>query len=91
MISMFYQTVRKCVRDFNVVPGIFVRAVDPTGVAGREGSLRVGDQLLEASGRSLTGLTHKQSASVIRVSVRLYYRESLAFLKAFVFVWSHFA
>ena len=45
-----------------------MKAVDPTGVAGREGSLRVGDQLLEANGRSLTGLTHKQSAAVIRVS-----------------------
>ena len=45
-----------------------MKAVDPSGVAGREGSLRVGDQLLEANGRSLTGLTHKQSASVIRVS-----------------------
>ena len=46
-----------------------MRAVDPTGVAGRDGSLMAEDQLLEANGRSLTGLTHKQSASVIRVSV----------------------
>ena len=48
--------------------GIFVKAIDPTGVAGRDGSLRVEDRLMEANGRSLTGLTHKQSASVIRVS-----------------------
>lgn len=53
---------------FPISLGIFVKGIDPTGVAGRESSLRVEDQLLEANGRSLAGLTHKQSASVIRVS-----------------------
>ena len=52
-----------------ICTGIFVRAIDPTGLAGQEGSLREGDQLMEANGTSLTGLTHKQSANIIRVCV----------------------
>ena len=46
-----------------------MRAIDPTGLAGRTGLLRVGDRLLEANGETLTGLSHKQSASLIRVCV----------------------
>lgn len=49
--------------------GIFIRAIDPTGVAGREGSLLVDDQLLEANSCRLSGLSHKQSARLIRVSL----------------------
>ena len=47
--------------------GVYVNAINPTGLAGQEGSLKEGDKLVAANGKPLIGLTHKQSAGIIRV------------------------
>ena len=48
--------------------GIFVRKISPEGVAGHDGRLKVGDELLEVNGTSLKDCTHKEAANIIRVS-----------------------
>lgn len=48
--------------------GIYVRCIQPMGIAAEDGRLKEGDELLEVNGKSLAGCTHKKAASIIRVS-----------------------
>ena len=48
--------------------GIYVRIIQPGGIAAKDGRLREGDELLEVNGKSLAGCTHKKAASIIKVS-----------------------
>lgn len=47
--------------------GIFVRNIDPEGLAAQDGRLRRGDEILDVNGKSLKDCTHKKAAGVIRV------------------------
>lgn len=40
--------------------------VSPTGAAGRDGRLRVGQRLLEVNQQSLLGLTHGEAVQLLR-------------------------
>ena len=62
-----------------------MRAIDPSGVAGQEGSLRPGDQLLYANEHSLEGLTHRIASRIIRVSVRV--RICVSFICMTILIW----
>ncbi|XP_040482021.1 protein scribble homolog isoform X4 [Ursus maritimus] len=46
--------------------GIFISKVSPTGAAGRDGRLRVGQRLLEVNQQSLLGLTHGEAVQLLR-------------------------
>ncbi|XP_049621510.1 protein scribble homolog isoform X2 [Suncus etruscus] len=46
--------------------GIFISKVSPTGAAGRDGRLRVGQRLLEVNQQSLLGLTHAEAVQLLR-------------------------
>lgn len=48
--------------------GILVRKINPEGVAGLDGRLKVGDEILEVNGTSLADQTHQEAADIIRVS-----------------------
>ena len=47
--------------------GIYVRTLQPTGIAAQDGRLKEGDELLEVNGKPLAGCTHKKAASIIKV------------------------
>ena len=49
--------------------GIYVRSIQPGGIAAKDGRLREGDELLEVNGKSLAGCTHKKAANIIKVSM----------------------
>ncbi|XP_071972670.1 tyrosine-protein phosphatase non-receptor type 13 isoform X3 [Engystomops pustulosus] len=46
--------------------GIFVKSINPGGVADIEGSLQVGDRLLKVNGDSMQGATHGKAVSCVR-------------------------
>ncbi|KAM4807873.1 tyrosine-protein phosphatase non-receptor type 13 [Rhinophrynus dorsalis] len=46
--------------------GIFVKSISPGGVADIEGSLQVGDRLLQVNGENMIGVTHAKAVSSIR-------------------------
>ncbi|XP_043935753.1 tyrosine-protein phosphatase non-receptor type 13 isoform X1 [Protopterus annectens] len=46
--------------------GIFVKSISPGGVADTEGSLHVGDRLLQVNGESMLGVTHTKAVTTIR-------------------------
>ncbi|XP_075405270.1 protein scribble homolog isoform X3 [Tenrec ecaudatus] len=46
--------------------GVFISKVSPTGAAGRDGRLRVGQRLLEVDQQSLLGLTHAEAVQLLR-------------------------
>ncbi|CAH2301689.1 tyrosine- phosphatase non-receptor type 13 isoform X1 [Pelobates cultripes] len=46
--------------------GIFVKSISPGGVADIEGSLQVGDKLLQVNGESMIGATHAKAVSSLR-------------------------
>ncbi|XP_053317697.1 tyrosine-protein phosphatase non-receptor type 13 isoform X2 [Spea bombifrons] len=46
--------------------GIFVKSISPGSVAAIEGSLQVGDRLLQVNGESMIGATHSKAVSTIR-------------------------
>ncbi|KAM4708637.1 tyrosine-protein phosphatase non-receptor type 13 isoform 2-T2 [Discoglossus pictus] len=48
--------------------GIFVKSISPGGVADIEGSLQVGDRLLQVNGEHMIGATHAKAVSCIRNS-----------------------
>ncbi|XP_073493242.1 tyrosine-protein phosphatase non-receptor type 13 isoform X5 [Phyllobates terribilis] len=48
--------------------GIFVKSINPGGVADIEGSLQVGDRLLKVNGECMQGATHAKAVSCIRNS-----------------------
>ncbi len=50
--------------------GILVRNIDPNGLASQDGRLKKGDEILEVNSQSLRQSTHKEAASIIRVSHR---------------------
>lgn len=51
--------------------GIFVRNIDPEGLAAQDGRLRRGDEILDVNGKSLKDCTHKKAAGIIRVRQRV--------------------
>eukprot|EP00079_Xenopus_tropicalis_P020214 XP_012810882.1 PREDICTED: tyrosine-protein phosphatase non-receptor type 13 isoform X3 [Xenopus tropicalis] len=46
--------------------GIFVKSISPGGVADTEGSLQVGDRLLQVNGENMIGATHAKAVASIR-------------------------
>ncbi|XP_063314846.1 tyrosine-protein phosphatase non-receptor type 13 isoform X2 [Pelobates fuscus] len=46
--------------------GVFVKSISPGGVADIEGSLQVGDKLLQVNGESMIGATHAKAVSSLR-------------------------
>ncbi|XP_075462010.1 tyrosine-protein phosphatase non-receptor type 13 isoform X4 [Ascaphus truei] len=46
--------------------GIFVKSISPGGVADIEGSLQVGDRLLQVNGENMIGATHAKAVSSVR-------------------------
>ncbi|XP_018108660.1 tyrosine-protein phosphatase non-receptor type 13 isoform X2 [Xenopus laevis] len=46
--------------------GIFVKSISPGGVADTEGSLQVGDRLLQVNGENMIGATHGKAVASIR-------------------------
>ncbi|XP_069834319.1 tyrosine-protein phosphatase non-receptor type 13 isoform X1 [Dendropsophus ebraccatus] len=46
--------------------GIFVKSINPGGVADIEGSLQVGDRLLKVNGECMRGATHAKAVSSLR-------------------------
>lgn len=48
--------------------GILVRNIDPNGLACQDGRLKKGDEILEVNSQPLKQCTHKEAASIIRVS-----------------------
>ncbi len=57
--------------------GILVRNIDPNGLAGQDGRLKKGDEILEVNSQHLKGCTHKEAASIIRVSIIIGYVQSV--------------
>uniref|UniRef100_A0A3Q1IYC0 Multiple PDZ domain crumbs cell polarity complex component n=1 Tax=Anabas testudineus TaxID=64144 RepID=A0A3Q1IYC0_ANATE len=47
---------------------VFVVGIDPSGAAGRDGRLLVGDELLEINGQVLYGHSHQNASSIIKSS-----------------------
>ncbi|XP_074480844.1 multiple PDZ domain protein isoform X4 [Sebastes fasciatus] len=47
---------------------VFVVGIDPNGAAGRDGSMVVGDELLEINGQVLYGHSHQNASSTIKSS-----------------------
>ncbi|KAM7377385.1 hypothetical protein PAMA_013935 [Pampus argenteus] len=47
---------------------VFVVGIDPSGAAGRDGRMLVGDELLEISGQVLYGQSHQNASSIIKSS-----------------------
>ncbi|KAM8897338.1 multiple PDZ domain protein isoform 2-T2 [Spinachia spinachia] len=47
---------------------VFVVGIDPSGAAGRDGRMLVGDELLEISGQVLYGHSHQNASSIIKSS-----------------------
>lgn len=47
---------------------VFVVGIEPSGAAGRDGRLNVGDELLEISGEVLYGHSHQNASSIIKSS-----------------------
>ncbi|XP_042566403.1 multiple PDZ domain protein isoform X3 [Clupea harengus] len=45
---------------------VFVVGIDPSGAAGRDGRLLVGDELLEINGQILYGRSHQNASSIIK-------------------------
>ncbi|XP_045076081.1 multiple PDZ domain protein-like, partial [Coregonus clupeaformis] len=45
--------------------GVYVAGVDPQGAAGRDGRIRVGDELLEINGQILYGRSHQNATAVL--------------------------
>ena len=50
--------------------GIFVKNITTSGVCGRNGGVREGDQILEINGQSLVGVTHAQAVKLFRLCKR---------------------
>ena len=48
----------------SICDGIYVKTISSSGVCGRDGSLRVGDQVLELNGRCLLNVTHEEAIEV---------------------------
>ncbi|XP_069092215.1 tyrosine-protein phosphatase non-receptor type 13 isoform X3 [Pleurodeles waltl] len=46
--------------------GIFVKSITPGGVADLEGSLQLGDRLLQVNGERMIGVSHAQAVSCLR-------------------------
>jgi len=46
--------------------GVFIKSVSAHGVCGRDGSVQIGDQILELNGRDMTGVTHAEAVEVFR-------------------------
>ena len=42
-------------------PGIFVTTIKPNGAAAKDGTLRIGDKILEVNGTSLRQVSHKEA------------------------------
>ncbi|KAM6894815.1 multiple PDZ domain protein isoform 2-T2 [Lycodopsis pacificus] len=47
---------------------VFVVGIDPSGAAGRDGRMAVGDELLEINGQVLYGHSHQNASSIIKSS-----------------------
>ncbi|KAG7255250.1 hypothetical protein CRUP_007233, partial [Coryphaenoides rupestris] len=47
---------------------VFVVGIDPEGAAGRDGTMGVGDELLEINGQKLYGHSHQNASSIIKSS-----------------------
>ncbi|KAM6949617.1 multiple PDZ domain protein [Aplochiton taeniatus] len=47
---------------------VFVVGIDPSGAAGRDGRMAVGDELLEINGQILYGHSHQNASSIIKSS-----------------------
>uniref|UniRef100_A0A673ZZB5 PDZ domain-containing protein n=1 Tax=Salmo trutta TaxID=8032 RepID=A0A673ZZB5_SALTR len=45
--------------------GVYVAGVDPHGAAGRDGRIRVGDELLEINGQILYGRSHQNATAIL--------------------------
>ncbi|KAG7458875.1 hypothetical protein MATL_G00225250 [Megalops atlanticus] len=45
---------------------VFVAGIDPGGAAGRDGRIRVGDELLEINGQILYGRSHQNASCIIK-------------------------
>nr|XP_048308945.1 multiple PDZ domain protein isoform X5 [Myodes glareolus] len=45
---------------------VFIVGIDPTGAAGRDGRLRIADELLEINGQILYGRSHQNASSIIK-------------------------
>ncbi|XP_036828353.1 multiple PDZ domain protein-like [Oncorhynchus mykiss] len=45
--------------------GVYVAGVDPQGAAGRDGRIRVGDELLEINGQILYGRSHQNATAIL--------------------------
>nr|XP_006812581.1 PREDICTED: tyrosine-protein phosphatase non-receptor type 13-like [Saccoglossus kowalevskii] len=46
--------------------GVFIKTLNPDGVAGIDGRLMVGDRLLQVNGESLVGMTHNKAVAILR-------------------------
>uniref|UniRef100_A0A8C8SPY6 Multiple PDZ domain crumbs cell polarity complex component n=1 Tax=Pelusios castaneus TaxID=367368 RepID=A0A8C8SPY6_9SAUR len=45
---------------------VFIVGIDPNGAAGKDGRLRIADELLEINGQILYGRTHQNASSIIK-------------------------
>ncbi|KAL6036474.1 hypothetical protein STEG23_023334, partial [Scotinomys teguina] len=45
---------------------VFIVGIDPTGAAGRDGRLKIADELLEINGQILYGRSHQNASSIIK-------------------------
>lgn len=58
---------------------LFILRIADDGPAAQEGSVRVGDQLMEINGENTAGMTHERAIALIReqTTVRLVVKRSL--------------
>uniref|UniRef100_A0A665XFX9 Multiple PDZ domain crumbs cell polarity complex component n=1 Tax=Echeneis naucrates TaxID=173247 RepID=A0A665XFX9_ECHNA len=72
---------------------VFVVGIDPSGAAGRDGRMVVGDELLEINGQVLYGHSHQNASSIIKSSpskvkiIFVRYQKHLLFRLKQTFPW----
>lgn len=49
--------------------GIFISKIHPSGIAFKDGRLKVGHRILEVNGQSILGSTHQEAVSILKSSV----------------------